>query len=69
MQTSFRIFFQTSIKVDGAKVNSHDKGGHLKKKKKWPLQKKKKKKKKKINIFVIKLKLQVRLSMQSLIHF
>ena len=28
-QTSFRIFLQTIIKVDGAKFSSHDSGNHL----------------------------------------
>ena len=28
-QTSFRIFLQTRIMVDGAKFNSHDSGGHF----------------------------------------
>ena len=30
-QTSFRIFLQTRIMVDGAKFNSHDSGGRFKK--------------------------------------
>ena len=60
-QTSFRIFLQTKIMVDGAKFNSHDSGSHFNKsnfkngcwkKNSW--------------IFVSELKLQVRLSMQSL---
>ena len=29
VQTSFRIFLQTRIIVDGAKFNSHDSGGHF----------------------------------------
>ena len=29
-QTSFRIFLQTRIMVDGAKFNSHDSGSHFK---------------------------------------
>ena len=28
-QTSFRIFLQARIMVDGAKFNSHDSGGHF----------------------------------------
>ena len=28
-QTSFRIFLQSRIMVDGAKFNSHDSGGHF----------------------------------------
>ena len=28
-QTSFRIFLQTRIPMDGAKFNSHDSGGHF----------------------------------------
>ena len=31
VQTSFRIFLQTTIMVDGAKFNSHDRGSHFKK--------------------------------------
>ena len=29
-QTSFRIFLQPRIMVEGAKFNSHDRGGHFK---------------------------------------
>ena len=60
-QTSFRIFLQNRIMVNGAKFNSHDSGSHFKKSTFkngcW---------KKNSNIFVTELKLQVRLSMQSL---
>ena len=28
-QTSFRIFLQIKVMVDGAKFNSHDNGGHF----------------------------------------
>ena len=61
-QTSFRIFLQTRIEVDGAKFNSHDSGGQFLK---VDLTQKCRCKKNS-HIFVIKLKLQVRFSMQSL---
>ena len=60
-QTSFRIFLQTRIMVDGAKFKSYDKGGHF-----YMYTFKNGRYKKNSHIFVIKLKLQVRLSMQSL---
>ena len=55
-QTSFKIFLQPRIMVDGAKFNSHDSGSHFKKSHG----------KKILSIFVTELNLQVILNIQSL---
>ena len=62
-QTSFEIFLQTRIMVDGAKFNRYDSGSHFKK---WTFRIATERK---IDIFATELKLRVRLSMQSLHRF